>query len=72
MDPVVSQNLLKQLKMNWWKKIASINLIMKRITSNSLKIKDLDKDMKHAVKGNEDKTVYISHDSIGYLAALSF
>ena len=24
--------------------------------------------MKHAVKGNEDKTVYISHDSIGYLA----
>ena len=31
-------------------------------------LKDLDKDMKHAVKGNEDKTVYISHDSIGYLA----
>ena len=33
-------------------------------------IKDelIDKDMKHAVKGNEDKTVYISHDSIGYLA----
>ena len=24
--------------------------------------------MKEAVKGNEGKTVYISHDSIGYLA----
>lgn len=31
-------------------------------------LKDLDTDMKQAVKGNEDKTVYISHDSLGYLA----
>ena len=34
---------------------------MKRITNQLVKeLKDLDKDMKHAVKGNEDKTVYIS------------
>ena len=31
-------------------------------------LKGIDKDMKQAVKGNEGKTVYISHDSIGYLA----
>lgn len=43
-------------------------MTMKRIKKLVSDLKDLDKDMKRAVKGQEGKTVYISHDSIGYLA----
>ena len=45
---------------------------MKRITTNSLKeLKDLDKDMKHAVKVMKIK-LFIFHDSIGYLERYHF
>ena len=46
----------------------NIKMTMKRIIKLVSDLKDLDKDMKRAVKGQEGKTVYISHDSIGYLA----
>ncbi|MDU2099258.1 MAG: zinc ABC transporter substrate-binding protein, partial [Staphylococcus sp.] len=69
LDPVLSQQFAKDIKDEFVKKDAKhkddYEKNYKKLVSD---LKDLDKDMKRAVKGQEGKTVYISHDSIGYLA----
>ena len=69
LDPVLSQQFAKDIKDELVKKDGKhkddYEKNYKKLVSD---LKDLDKDMKHAVKGQEGKTVYISHDSIGYLA----
>ena len=72
-DPVVSQKFAKAIKDELIEKDSKHKSYYEKNYNQLVKeLKDLDKDMKHAVKGNEDKTVYISHDSIGYLAERSF
>ena len=69
LDPVVSQKFAKAIKDELIEKDSKHKSYYEKNYNQLVKeLKDLDKDMKHAVKGNEDKTVYISHDSIGYLA----
>ncbi|MDU7763790.1 MAG: zinc ABC transporter substrate-binding protein [Staphylococcus sp.] len=69
LDPVVSQKFAKAIKDELVEKDSKHKSYYEKNYKQLVKeLKDLDKDMKHAVKGNEDKTVYISHDSIGYLA----
>ena len=69
LDPVVSQKFAKAIKDELIEKDSKHKSYYEKNYNQLVKeLKGLDKDMKHAVKGNEDKTVYISHDSIGYLA----
>ncbi|UDI77077.1 zinc ABC transporter substrate-binding protein [Staphylococcus taiwanensis] len=69
LDPVVSQKFAKDIKDELVKKDGKHKAYYEANYKKLVKeLKGLDKDMKQAVKGNEDKTVYISHDSLGYLA----
>ncbi|MGW9855817.1 zinc transport system substrate-binding protein [Staphylococcus hominis] len=69
LDPVLSQQFAKDIKDELVKKDGKhkdyYEKNYKKLVND---LKDLDKDMKDAVKGQEGKTVFISHDSIGYLA----
>lgn len=69
LDPVVSQTFAKEIKDELVKKDSKHKSYYEANYKKLVKdLKGLDKDMKQAVKGNEGKTVYISHDSLAYLA----
>lgn len=69
LDPVISQKFAKEIKDELVKKDSEHKDYYEDNYKKLVKdLKGIDKDMKQAVKGNEGKTVYISHDSIGYLA----
>ena len=69
LDPVISQKFAKEIKDELVKKDSEHKDYYEDNYNKLVKdLKGIDKDMKQAVKGNEGKTVYISHDSIGYLA----
>ena len=69
LDPVISQKFAKEIKDELVKKDNKHKDYYEDNYNKLVKdLKGIDKDMKQAVKGNEGKTVYISHDSIGYLA----
>ena len=69
LDSVVSQKFAKAIRDELVKKDSKHQSYYEDSYKKLVKeLKGLDKDMKQAVKGNEGKTVYISHDSIGYLA----
>lgn len=69
LDPVISQKFAKEIKDELVKKDSKHKDYYEDNYNKLVKdLKGIDKDMKEAVKGNEGKTVYISHDSIGYLA----
>ena len=69
LDPVISQKFAKEIKDELVKKDSEHKDYYEDNYNKLVKdLKGIDKDMKEAVKGNEGKTVYISHDSIGYLA----
>ncbi|MEB8101087.1 metal ABC transporter solute-binding protein, Zn/Mn family [Staphylococcus xylosus] len=69
LDPVVSQKFAKEIKNELVDKDKEHKSYYehnyKKLNSD---LKEIDKDMKQAVQGNKDKTVYISHDSLGYLS----
>jgi len=68
LDPVISQKFAKEIKDELVKKDSEHKDYYEDNYKKLVKdLKGIDKDMKQAVKGNESKTVYISHDSIGYL-----
>ncbi|MBL7573924.1 zinc ABC transporter substrate-binding protein [Staphylococcus saccharolyticus] len=69
LDSVISQKFAKAIKDELVKKDSKHQSYYEGNYKKLVKeLKGLDKDMKQAVKGNEGETVYISHDSIGYLA----
>lgn len=69
LDPVISQKFAKEIKDELVEKDSEHKGYYEDNYKKLVKdLKSIDKDMKQAVKGNEGKTVYISHDSIGYLA----
>lgn len=69
LDPVISQKFAKEIKDELVEKDSEHKGYYEDNYKKLVKdLKGIDKDMKQAVKGNEGKTVYISHDSIGYLA----
>lgn len=69
LDSVVSQKFAKAIRDELVKKDSKHQSYYEDSYKKLVKeLKGLDKDMKQAVKGNEGKTVYISHVSIGYLA----
>ncbi|WP_449126129.1 metal ABC transporter solute-binding protein, Zn/Mn family (plasmid) [Staphylococcus chromogenes] len=69
LDPVISQKFAKEIKDELVEKDSEHKGYYEDNYKKLVKdLKGIDQDMKQAVKGNEGKTVYISHDSIGYLA----
>lgn len=69
LDPVISQKFAEEIKDELVDKDSEHkDYYEKNYKKLNNDLKKIDKDMKHAVKGNKGETVYISHDSIGYLA----
>ncbi|UXU53826.1 metal ABC transporter solute-binding protein, Zn/Mn family [Staphylococcus arlettae] len=69
LDPVISQKFAEEIKDELVDKDSEHkDYYEKNYKKLNRDLKKIDKDMKHAVKGNKGETVYISHDSIGYLA----
>ncbi|RIL71536.1 ABC transporter substrate-binding protein [Staphylococcus devriesei] len=69
LDPVLSQKFAKDIKNELVSKDKKHkDYYEKNYKKLNKELKEIDSDMKKAVKGHEDETVYISHDSIGYLA----
>ncbi|MBM9448497.1 ABC transporter substrate-binding protein [Staphylococcus cohnii] len=69
LDPVISQKFAEEIKDELVDKDSEHkDYYEKNYKKLNSDLKKIDKDMKHAVKGNKGETVYISHDSIGYLA----
>ncbi|RIN09104.1 metal ABC transporter solute-binding protein, Zn/Mn family, partial [Staphylococcus warneri] len=69
LDPVLSQKFAKDIKNELVSKDKKHkDYYEKNYKKLNKELKEIDSDMKKAVKGHEGETVYISHDSIGYLA----
>ncbi|PNZ88539.1 metal ABC transporter solute-binding protein, Zn/Mn family [Staphylococcus devriesei] len=69
LDPVLSQKFAKDIKNELVSKDKKHkDYYEKNYKKLNKELKEIDNDMKKAVKGHEGETVYISHDSIGYLA----